>query len=156
MNVITSGTDIIKRLPSGEKFNIETLDGWDDLSGKQRAYLHAYMDTIGQENMARLSLGLKQNAVDAWATEAVFKNCIEIIDDLFTDGLRALDYLEAVTNGKIRGRVLQARKAKGYEHKSNPRNTLIAVGTGGLGGIMKALGQSTVESESTDSQDKTP
>lgn len=140
MEVITSGSQIIKTLPSGESFNIEMLDGWQELSATQRAYLHAYMDTIGQVNMARMSLGLRQATIEAWSNDPVFFGALTIIDDLFTDGLRALDYMEAVTNGKIRGRVLQARQAKGYEPKATKQTNLI-VGAGGLGNLVKALTQ---------------
>lgn len=146
MEVITSGTAIIKTLPSGDSFNIEMLDNWSELSPMQRAYLHAYMDTIGQVNMARLTTGVGLAKLKEWESDDRFMSALEMIDDLFTDGLRALDYMESVTNGKIRGRVLQARKAKGYEPKTT-KQTNVLIGTGGLGNIVRQLTQATPKSD---------
>lgn len=140
MEIITSGTAVIKTLPSGDKFNIEMLDGWKELSASQRAYLHAYMDTIGQVNMARLTVGVTPGTLKEWSEQPVFAEALVMIDELFTDGLRALDYMESVTNGKIRGRVLQARKAKGYEPKAT-KQTNVLIGSGGLGNIVRSLTQ---------------
>lgn len=150
MNIIKSGSDIIKTLPSGETFNIEVIDGWDDLSGVQRVYLHKYMDSLGQVEMSRIFAGIKKADLSEWEQDDIFMSAKETIDLLFTEGLSALDYMEAVTNGKIRGRVLQARRAKGYEPKENNRNQLVInAPQAGLGGILAALtGQSTSTSES--------
>jgi hypothetical protein len=138
MNVITSGSEVIKTLPSGASFNIESLDGWDDLSSSQQAYLHVYMDTVGQTEMSRLTCGIRKDTIERWLQDPAFASCLDTIDLLFTDGLRALDYMESITNGKIRGRVLQARKAKGYEPKGSAAPKLI-VSKGGLGNLLKEL-----------------
>jgi hypothetical protein len=146
MEIITSGTAVIKTLPSGETFNIEMIDGWDELSASQRAYLHAYMDSIGQVNMARMISGISKSLLEEWGTQPGFAHALEMIEDLFTDGLRALDYMESITNGKIRGRVLQARKAKGYEPKTT-KQTNVLIGAGGLGNIVRQLSQPSESSE---------
>jgi hypothetical protein len=145
MKVITSGTEIIKVLPSGASFNMEMLEGWEELSASQRAYLHAYVDALGQVTMARMRVGLTKAILNEWMGDCVFVDCLEAIEDLFTDGLRAIDYMESVTNGKIRGRVLQARKAKGYEPKAT-KQTNVLIG-GGLGNIVRSLTQAPPATE---------
>jgi hypothetical protein len=140
MNVITSGTDLIKVLPSGNTFNVSMLDAWEELSASQRAYINEYIDSLGQVNMARMKIGLSKQTLNEWMSDPVFSECIESVEEIFTDGLRAVDYMESVTNGKIRGRVLQARSAKGYEPKAT-KQTNVLIGSGGLGNIVRSLTQ---------------
>jgi hypothetical protein len=85
--------------------------------------------------------GVTKADLKSWEQDDIFTQILATIDIIFTEGLASLDYLEAVTNGKIRGRVLQARKAKGYEPKAQvQKNTLNVIGEGGLSGIMKLIG----------------
>jgi hypothetical protein len=140
MNIIKSGSDIIKTLPSGETFNVESLDTWFSLTPNQRVYLNKYMDSLGQVEMSRIFSGITKSELAEWDKDNSFVAAKETIDLLFTEGLSALDYMEAITNGKIRGRVLQARRAKGYEPKETNKNQLVInAPQGGLAGILGAL-----------------
>ena len=141
IEIIKSGTQVVKQLPGGGSFNLESIDDWELLSSKQRVYLTQYADSLGQNELTRIMTGVTKADLKSWEQDDIFTQILATIDIIFTEGLASLDYLEAVTNGKIRGRVLQARKAKGYEPKAQvQKNTLNVIGEGGLSGIMKLIG----------------
>ena len=141
IEIIKSGTQVVKQLPGGGSFNMESIDEWELLSSKQRVYLTQYADSLGQNELTRIMTGVTKADLKSWEQDEVFTQILGTIDIIFTEGLASLDYLEAVTNGKIRGRVLQARKAKGYEPKTQvQKNTLNVIGEGGLSSIMKLIG----------------
>ena len=142
MNIITSGTQVVQQLPGGGNFDISSIDGWEDLEPKQKVYLLQYADSLGQNELTRILTGVTRSDLQRWADDHDFIEIRDTIDIIFTEGLASLDYMESVTNGKIRGRVLQARKAKGYEVKSGTHNTQVnVIGEGGLANIMKLINQ---------------
>jgi hypothetical protein len=94
-----------------------------------------------QETATRLVAGIKRSELETWKKDKLFLAALQDVEELFTEGLRAVDYSEAITNSKIRGRVLQARDAKGYEKKQNgsTTNNVIATSESGLAGLLSAL-----------------
>jgi len=142
MKVIQSGTQIIHTLPSGETFNIEHLQRWQELSPRQQGFVTHFIESAQQKTLSRVLSGVSEETLKSWEKESAFAEVLLQVDLLFTEGLQALDYIESLTNGKIRGRVLTARRAKGYEPKhtiTQQNNLNLISGEGGLSGILKAL-----------------
>ena len=115
--VIKTGSAIIKEI-SGQEITLSNLEGWHNLQPLQQSFFEVYCDTKMQETATRVALGISKAELEGWKTLPDFKLILDDIDSLFTEGLTALDYLDSLTNSKIRGRVLQARNAKGYEKKA--------------------------------------
>lgn len=140
IKTVSSGTDIIKVLPSGESFSLSKLEGWNDLTLDQQTYLSVYVDTVGQKTLAKSLSGLTQSKVDSFNDDDNYVSTLADIEALLTEGLKALDYIDSLTNSKIRGRVIQARESGSYT-KDTQKNTLnvFADGQKGLREILNAL-----------------
>lgn len=136
---IVGGGDVLQTLPNGQFVNIEMLEGYDRLSAEQKVYIQFYVASIQQETSARVSAGVTKRTLESWKQEKTFTSIIEDIDDLFREGLSALDYTDALTNSKVRGRVLQAKKAKGYVKESSPNNHLHLHGEGGFNALRQLI-----------------
>lgn len=140
IKTVSSGTDIIKVLPSGESFSLQKLDKWEDLSLNQQTYLSIYVDTVGQKTLARTLSGLSASHIKEFESDDNYVETLSDIDTILTEGLKALDYVDSLTNSKIRGRVIQARESGSY-NKNTQKNTMniFAGEKSGLREILKAL-----------------
>lgn len=140
IKTVSSGTDIIKVLPSGESFSLQKLDKWNELSLDEQTFLSMYVDTVGQKTLARTLAGLPAYKLKEFEKNEMYVDTLADIELLLTEGLKALDFVDSLTNSKIRGRVIQARESGSYT-KNTQKNTLnvFADGKTGLREILKAL-----------------
>ena len=140
MKIMQTGHSTIKEF-GGEKLNITCIEEWTELTARQQNYLSIYVDNMMQETATRLVAGVKRSELETWKKDTIFLSALKDVEELFTEGLRAVDYQEALTNSKIRGRVLQAREAKGYEKKQNgsTTNNVISTSESGLAGLLSAI-----------------
>jgi hypothetical protein len=133
LQVITSGMDVIKKLPSGESFNITMIPNYNTLQVTQQLFLDFYIENLLQKNLACMLIGIKISQIDQWLESSPeFKEAYETVNDVFTEGLETVDYLDSLGNSKIRGRVIDRRRGKGSNNKTVNNNTLNVFGEGGL------------------------
>lgn len=146
---LIGGDEIIKSFNTDNSVTLRNLETWNDLTNKQQNYLSAYVDSTMQVASARIRTMTKRSELAEWYKQPQFVQAIEDIEALFAEGLRSIDYQEAITNSKIRGRVLQSHNAKGYERKENIKNNTNNVlitspqGLAGLSEALKKLGSSS-------------
>ncbi len=120
---IVSGDSIIHRLPGGQNFDITCIEGFTELPAKCQWYLNAWYTSNMQTTLSAVMSGVSVATVDSWRRDVPnFREAEDTIRTIYTEGLRAVHFTESLHNAKIRGQVLKAMKAEGYEEKSGPKN----------------------------------
>lgn len=109
-----------KELPNGEYFKLEFLEGWNQMSEDQQAYLTTYFDTYPRKIRACVEAKVSQSTYQGWLSNKQFTTLMELIERIHTEELEGLDYDEAYTDSKVRGRFLKNKKEK----KSSPKVTV--------------------------------
>lgn len=102
-----------KELPNGEYFLINKLDGWVELSQEKQAYLSAYFDTYPRRMRACFHSGIPQSTYVQWRkTDKKFVEMMDLIEQIHTEELEALEYIESYTDPKVRGRYLKNKSVR--------------------------------------------
>jgi len=128
------------RLPAGELVDFELFEEFSELSGEQKHFLLRYMEMYPRKLAAAQSVGVTKGVMDRWFLDPEFKRVANSIREYYAESLAAIDFEEAIEDSKIRGRVLKALKAEGYEPASSSRigtqqNLLVSDGEG-LAGLL--------------------
>lgn len=130
IQMISSGTEIIKRLPSGESFSVYLLPNYEAILPKQRTFIDFLIDNMLQEKLACMQAGVGRGQLNNWLTDdTAFRETYDTVQEMFTEGLETVDMLDSFSNSKIRGRVIDRRRGKKSEKVVNNLNVF---GEGGL------------------------
>lgn len=127
ITIVSNDTSTIITLPSGDTVDIMYLESWDKLQPKQQLYITLIAKNVKQPTLARIKTGIDKSEYKEWLAQDSFLEVMEDVENIFTEQLIGIDFLDAINNPKVRGRVLQANKAKGYEtkHNTTTNNNLI-------------------------------
>jgi len=134
------------RLPAGELVDFELFDEFGQLSTEQKHFILKYMEMFPRKLAAAQSSGITKGVMDRWFLDEDFKRVVNSIREYYAESLAAIDMEEAITDSKIRGRVLKALKAEGYEPASSSRigtqQNLVVTDGGGLAGVLQQINKS--------------
>lgn len=124
----------------GLSLRLQLLDGWDQLDDHQQKYLGEYAKNPNSRNLAAMNLGIKTSEIKRWFSQEEFARIAEQIDEIYTDILKGIDYVDAIENSKIRARVIKARENKNkYTEKRETKHNHLHVGGGSLADLLKSL-----------------
>lgn len=114
---------------SGEVINLSSIDGWDNMDSLQKLWLSGYFDYYPNQSLTCLKTGISPSKLKQWKQSHGFFEVFEFIATLKNDELAAIHYEESKVNSKIRGQVLRAVKAEGYEPTTkSTTNNLTVIG----------------------------
>lgn len=126
---------------NGLNLRLQLLDGWDELDDLQQKYLFQYAKNPNSKNLTAMNLGISTRKVQKWFSQEKFAGLARQIDDIYTDILKGIDYEDAISNSKIRARVIKARENRGsYTEKKETKHNHLHVGNAdSLSALLKAL-----------------
>jgi hypothetical protein len=120
--------------------NLSTIEGWENLEDLQKVWLSKYFDLYPNQSLTTINSGVSSHKFSSWRNQKDFKEIKEFIEQLKTDELSAIHYNESKVNSKIRGQVLKAVKAKGYEANDKaPSQNLHIHGASGMSAALNAI-----------------
>jgi hypothetical protein len=128
-----------QRLPDGYTLDMEAIDGFSELEPEQKNFLIKYLDTYPAKNQAAIQAKVSIFRMKSWFEDPTFSSIAEIIRELYSESLARIHFDDAVKNSKIRGQVLKAVKAEGYDQptKVGTQNNLVVDSGGGLASLLK-------------------
>lgn len=119
----SGAVQVKKQLPSEEVFRMDYLEGWDDISEPQKAYLCTYFDTYPKKMKACVESGITQSAYRKWVNgDKQFIELMQIIEQIHREELEYLEYIESYTDSKVRGRYLKKGKSSPSVNKIEVNN----------------------------------
>lgn len=122
---------------------MEGIDGFADLSPEQKLFLVKYIELYPAKLASAQAAGISPNKMKSWFTIPEFREIADIIREFYAESLAATHLDDAVHNPKVRGQVLKAIKAEGYEpttsNKVGTQNNLVVANNAGLAGVLKLL-----------------
>ena len=122
-------TQTVFVLPNGLEMQIEDVPGFVELTEKQRYFIECYIENFPSLSIAMVRSGTKKGEFNEWNYNFdVFHDVLSTIKDLHVEGLLIKEYTDSKENSKIRGRVLMALNAPGYEKKTSVTNNHLHVG----------------------------
>lgn len=127
-----------ERLPGGDVIDLDLIDGFNDLDPDQKQFIGKYLQMFPRKLAAAQAVGVSINKVKQWNNDEEFKSILETVKQIYAESLASVHLEESFTNSKIRGQVLKALDAEGYENKSQPKtqNNLIVSSDQGLAGLI--------------------
>lgn len=107
----------------GNAIVLDLVEGWEELDDRQQKFLHAYAhNPTHPKTLLAMQLGYTNTEISKWFEGEHFSNVADTIYNIYTDILKGLDFQSALTNTKIRGRVIQARE-NGGKYSKDPTPT---------------------------------
>jgi len=129
-----------ERLPGGDVVDLDLIDGFSDLDAEQKQFIGKYLQLFPRKLAAAQAVGISMYKVNQWNDDEAFKSILNTIKQIYAESLASVHLEESFSNSKIRGQVLKALDAEGYENKTNPKtqNNLIVSSDQGLAGLINA------------------
>jgi len=137
---------VVFELPDGTQIAIDDIPGFSDLTEQQRYFIECYVENFPSISIALVRSGVRRTEMNAWNYESeAFHDVFNNIKDLHVEGLLIQEYSDSINNSKIRGRVLMALNAPGYEKKTGVTNNHLHIGDQDL---FSTLSQKRLEDKS--------
>lgn len=125
----------------GLNLRLPLLDGWESLEDRQQRYLSELAKDPTNKTLAAMNLGYKMSEVNRWYSQEQFSLVHDQIQDVYTELLKNADYRDAISNSKIRARVIKARENNNRytEDKKGSQHLHVHGGKDSLADFLKAL-----------------
>jgi hypothetical protein len=94
------------------KINLKALDQWGSLNQPQQKFLTKLTANPMKPRTIALELGYVSQ-YNQWVNEPEFTEICDLIREVYLEQLKSIDYIDALGNSKIRGRVIKAQENKG-------------------------------------------
>lgn len=124
-NLLVENEKTAVDLANGTTINVEDIPAWNDLTTDQQYFIICYVENFPSNAIACVRSNVTRSTFTKWRNEfGPFNDVYDLIKDLHVEGLLTKEYTDSIANSKIRGRVLMALNAPGYEKKGTTNNHL--------------------------------
>lgn len=100
--------------------DLSEIDGWEDLTDVQQSYLLRLSQNPLKPRTITAQMGLSRTGVDNWFNEDTFSSIAQFISDVYIESMKELDFEDAITDSKIRNRVIQSLE-RGGKYTEDPK-----------------------------------
>jgi len=130
-------------LPGGDVIDMSQLEGFDELTHDQQRFLIKYLEMFPRKYSSAMAVKVTNNQLQTWEKDPNFAQIMNVIKQMYAESLSSVHLEEAFENSKIRGQVLRALNAEGYEAKESTKvgtqNNLVVGDGGGLAGLLSQI-----------------